>query len=314
MHESNKPSKLAKVSVIIPSVLRPSLIRAVKSVKNQNYNGQLECIIIIDLAEESHSLPHEVIALADLILWTGGGARGGGARNLGISYSTGDMIAFLDDDDEWVPEKIKSQVNLSMKYNANLVISCRIQHRRKGSDYVSMPLPKRLVGKIANQSIEEYLFLRREPSVARASLYTSTLMVSSNLAKSTPWREDLARHQDWDWLMQLQGAGATFLSTESVGTIIWLNSEGSISASSDWISSLDWIERWRDSIIPQVFADFAAAQPLRYALNARSFTGIKEVIMAILRSKKIPSIGTIIIGLMGLLPRRFIAILMTNQK
>ena len=41
------------------------------------------------------------------------------ARNLGIKKSRGDWIAFLDSDDEWLPDKLRYQIN-SIKKNPNL--------------------------------------------------------------------------------------------------------------------------------------------------------------------------------------------------
>src|SRR5699024_1142124 len=35
-----------------------------------------------------------------------------GARNTGILESTGELVAFCDDDDEWVPEKLTKQVGV----------------------------------------------------------------------------------------------------------------------------------------------------------------------------------------------------------
>src|SRR5690606_40884465 len=39
--------------------------------------------------------------------------RGGGvARNTGITNSQGEYVAFLDDDDEWLPEKLEAQMQV----------------------------------------------------------------------------------------------------------------------------------------------------------------------------------------------------------
>lgn len=314
MNEKVKLNVLPSISVIIPSVLRPSLLRAIASVRRQSYEGVVECIVVIDLPEITHSLPPEVLATADLVVWTGGRARGGGARNLGIELSTGDLVALLDDDDEWMPGKLASQVNLARQLSSEFVISCRLVHRQSNSDAVSGPVPEILIGQQRKESVEEYLFVRRMPSVARASLYTSTLLVSGNLARAVPWNPSLSRHQDWDWLMRLQCAGAIFASTKSAAAVIWLQSEGSISSSADWRSSLEWIESWDTHVSRAVTADFLAGQPLRYALQARSLRGIVAVLRAIVKTRHMPHYGPIIIGLLGLVPRRVLAKLMTSSS
>ncbi|MDO8183825.1 MAG: glycosyltransferase family A protein [bacterium] len=80
---------MAKVSVIIPTCNRPELLaRAVASVKAQTFQD-LELIIEDD----------------------GQTKRGGAAtRNLGASQASGEYLAFLDDDDEWLPDKLLKQV------------------------------------------------------------------------------------------------------------------------------------------------------------------------------------------------------------
>ena len=42
---------------------------------------------------------------------------GGLSRNNGISHASGEFIAFLDDDDEYIPEKIEKQYNLYLQLN-----------------------------------------------------------------------------------------------------------------------------------------------------------------------------------------------------
>jgi len=100
-----------KVSVVIPTHNRPELLkRAIKSVLNQTYQD-FE-IIVVDDGDVSvedvvksfsnsrvkyikHKIPHQ-----------GGSA----ARNTGIKASKGEYIAFLDDDDEWLPKKLEIQM------------------------------------------------------------------------------------------------------------------------------------------------------------------------------------------------------------
>lgn len=99
------------VSVIIPTHKRLELLpRAVRSVINQTYQD-LE-IIIVDDAEDGDAEPI-VRGIDDhRIRYCRNERKKGaaGSRNTGISKSKCDYIAFLDDDDEWLPEKLEKQM------------------------------------------------------------------------------------------------------------------------------------------------------------------------------------------------------------
>ncbi len=92
------------------------LSRSLDSVLNQT--TPTSELIIVDGGTEEHcektqnyidsiesTIPIRLIGRTDM--------RAPEARNLGASQCTGEYIAFLDDDDEWYPDKLKSQLSLS---------------------------------------------------------------------------------------------------------------------------------------------------------------------------------------------------------
>jgi glycosyltransferase involved in cell wall biosynthesis len=83
------------VSVIIPTVDRPAVRRAVASALNQTC-PPLEIIVVVDSAD--HSIPPALCDVSDKIrLLFADGIGPGGARMRGVAEAKGDIIAFLDD-------------------------------------------------------------------------------------------------------------------------------------------------------------------------------------------------------------------------
>jgi glycosyltransferase involved in cell wall biosynthesis len=107
MQES--PSPL--VSVVIPTYNRAALLpRAITSVLNQTLSD-LECIVVDDGSTDQTM--QVVAGFQDPRLrvvrlpGNGGYSR---ANNTGIRVARGELIAFLDSDDEWLPSKLERQV------------------------------------------------------------------------------------------------------------------------------------------------------------------------------------------------------------
>lgn len=104
------------VSVIIPTAHRgPDIIlRAISSVLAQSY-PILEVILVDDNTEPSLSSEiKRALKNVPRVIYTKNIGNHGAcaARNVGISCARGELIAFWDDDDEWLPEKIECQVNV----------------------------------------------------------------------------------------------------------------------------------------------------------------------------------------------------------
>ena len=105
------------VSVVIPTYGRkPEIVkRAVESVIKQTYTDW-ELFVVDDNKEDSPlSGPIKSMLEAQndarihyLCMEKNSGACA--ARNKGIKESSGEYVAFLDDDDEWMPEKIEKQL------------------------------------------------------------------------------------------------------------------------------------------------------------------------------------------------------------
>lgn len=114
------------LSVIIPTFQRKILTinRAVESVKNQSY-PYIE-IIIVDDNENNSPLSVEIKDYCEkeniIYIKQFGNTGACNARNLGVINSNGEYIAFLDDDDEWLPSKAYEQITV-LKKGYSLVFS-----------------------------------------------------------------------------------------------------------------------------------------------------------------------------------------------
>jgi glycosyltransferase involved in cell wall biosynthesis len=106
-------SEKIKISVIIPHYNRiNSLIEAVTSIKNQSYVGKVEIVIVDDKSDllirnQLMALEGDEINLIFTETNSGGPAK---PRNVGISESSGQIIAFLDSDDTWHQDHLKNSI------------------------------------------------------------------------------------------------------------------------------------------------------------------------------------------------------------
>jgi glycosyltransferase involved in cell wall biosynthesis len=104
---------MPKVSVVIPTYNRAELLKsAINSVLSQTYQD-FEIVIVDDASRDNTA---EVIKsfndqrIKYIRHETNKGEAG--ARNTGVMNSDGEYIAFLDDDDEWLPEKLEKQIRI----------------------------------------------------------------------------------------------------------------------------------------------------------------------------------------------------------
>ena len=107
-----------KVSVVIPAYQAEGTIcRSLLSVANQTYSPSE--VIVIDDGSTDNTFDKAVsmgtkFDRSELKVYKQANMGPGIARNYGVAEATGEFIAFLDADDEWVPNKIeRSMIYLS---------------------------------------------------------------------------------------------------------------------------------------------------------------------------------------------------------
>ena len=188
------------VSVIMPTYRREgTLRRAIKSVLDQTYKN-LELIVVNDNGDDGWFTPvvRDVVGSFSKIdgrvrlLEPSVHKNGAFARNRGVKASSGELLAFLDDDDWWEPEKIARQVeafaSLSDEWG---VVSCRVK-RYRGDELISV-LPKHPDGHVY-----------KDIMLIVSDFATGTLMVRRSLFDEVGgFDENLVRHQDLQLLIEL---------------------------------------------------------------------------------------------------------------
>lgn len=102
---------MPKVSIIIPTHDRPELLpRAIRSVLNQTFRD-FEIIVVDDgLKARAAGVIKQLSDPRIIYIQHEKESGGSAARNTGIKNSKGRFVAFLDDDDEWMPEKLEVQM------------------------------------------------------------------------------------------------------------------------------------------------------------------------------------------------------------
>ena len=113
------------LSVIIPTHNRAEMLqKAVQSVLAQEYSN-LEIIIIADNCQDNTA---EVVQNFQdkriQLIQTQENVGGGQARNLGMDRAKGEYIAFLDDDDEWLENKLQKQIEVLEQHPEVALVTC----------------------------------------------------------------------------------------------------------------------------------------------------------------------------------------------
>ncbi len=178
------------VSCIIPTFKRSDMLtRAIDSVLAQTYRN-VEALVVDDNepgSPESLNVKRIVCTYNDERVKYIGQEKhinGAVARNEGIRQSRGAYIAFLDDDDEWLPQKVEKQVEYLENNKEYQGVTCLYSIFSKGIE----------IRKCTPYTEEELQFKVLSHQI---SMYTSTFLCKKDtLIQSGAFNPQLLRNQD----------------------------------------------------------------------------------------------------------------------
>lgn len=197
------------VSCVIPSYKRAeTLRRAINSVLAQTYS-HIEVIVVDDniandeFSKALHSVLNEYKGDDRVRLVTQPQhINGAEARNAGIRAAQGEYIAFLDDDDEWLPGKVEKQMEILNKHPEIDGVSSLYNEYTAGRLFHSCP-PYNAEG------LHKKIFQRE------VAVFTSTILLRRKaLLEAGLFDNTLKRHQDLQLLLDFTKAHKMYALNE----------------------------------------------------------------------------------------------------
>jgi glycosyltransferase involved in cell wall biosynthesis len=209
------------VSVIIPTYNRERTIeRAVDSVLAQTWQS-IELIVVDD-----GSVDRTVDILARygnrIVVIKQKNQGPSAARNTGIKAATGEIVAFLDSDDSWLPEKIERQVHL-LQRTANQGAGCCVCNANMVYSNGKTVTSFAVAGLEASQS--EGVWLNpAEILVTRFLFFNQVVTVRRDwLERSGFFRSDLRILEDYDLALRLSLLGPWAFISDPL--VVWHGGE-----------------------------------------------------------------------------------------
>ncbi|HEY5214677.1 MAG TPA: glycosyltransferase family 2 protein [Acidobacteriaceae bacterium] len=255
------------VSAVIPTHKRPILVqRAIRSALNQSYLN-LEVIVVVDGPEpdtvkilEAFEEPRlRIVELRQNV----GPAE---VRNIGVREANGEWIAFLDDDDEWLPAKIEKQLNLLAYADPRTnFIACRSQEVDSGIDKI---IPRRFPR--PGEDWSEYIFC------SGGFLPVPGYLIKRELMLSVPFLNAAASFEDVDWLLRARAANSLVPAWVDEALVIYHNGSGDtirVSHDPEWDRFYKWARSNRGILLtPKAFSYCLLTQGSQRIKRSKGFT------------------------------------------
>ena len=157
------------VTVIVPTIGRPSLQGALNSIVDQSYQNWRISVVVdgYQFEDATRRVINQIDQSRVILTVIPHSGEPAVPRNKGLSMCRSELVAFLDDDDEWHPEKLEIQIRALTKRSVGVACNGTAQSAGGRSTYFANPPRTVRTWSLAhqNQIITSSILCRREALV-----------------------------------------------------------------------------------------------------------------------------------------------------
>lgn len=187
------------VSIIVPTYNREKqILRAVESILNQSYQD-FELIIVDDGSKDNtEAVIQEIDDTRIRYIKLSENQGVAHARNIGIQEAKYEYIAFLDSDDEWLPEKLELQMRkMCASSKKTGLVFCRMSGKNRNSEDRFVCPPENYKKEILEGSIFYPLLMQNV-------IGTPAMLVRKKcLEEVGGFKEALQCLEDWELILRI---------------------------------------------------------------------------------------------------------------
>lgn len=203
---------LPAVDVVIATHNRPRLLRvALQAVLEQTYDGPIHVTLVFDKSEPDQTFAVDEGNRRVTVIGNTRTPGLAGARNSGILAGGAPLVAFCDDDDEWLPTKVQRQVEALVGSDALTAVTGIIV---KYGDHETERVPRQedmnLQQLVRNRVMEAHpstVMVRREALLGPIGLVDEDLPGSYG--------------EDFDWIIRAAQAGSIIALAVPLVKVLW---------------------------------------------------------------------------------------------
>jgi glycosyltransferase involved in cell wall biosynthesis len=206
-------STAPSASVVIPTRGRPELLaRAVASVLDQEYPGEIEALVVYDgvppMLSDGEPRPGRRLR----VLRNDRSPGAAGARNCGMLAAHGNLLALCDDDDRWLAGKLARQVAALLAEPDAVGAGGGFVLRQGRRTIVRLPRAARMTHRDLLRS-------------RVAAVHPSTLVLWRRyvLTRAGLMDEEIpgSYGEDYDWLLRITRDGFLVTAAEPLAEVLW---------------------------------------------------------------------------------------------